>query len=180
MAILDRVAPCAGSDDAFWWKLNKEEIDAPSKSLLFGWRLIHDRLATKDHLFKKGILEIAEINCAFCSVEEECLAHLLGGCLVVKPIWLKVFDWLGSITDFSLVDFITFPFISDKVHSPAKRKIIGAIWLATCWHIWLIRNAIIFKDGNFSFLDCMSEIMHSSWNWLCSSGKLVKICNFHV
>ncbi|XP_058774295.1 uncharacterized protein LOC131648562 [Vicia villosa] len=38
------------------------KIDAPSKTLLFGWRLIHDRLATKDHLFMKGILDITEIN----------------------------------------------------------------------------------------------------------------------
>ncbi|XP_058722186.1 uncharacterized protein LOC131593792 [Vicia villosa] len=166
---------CVVKAAAFIWK-----IQAPSKSIFFGWRLIHDRLATKDHLYKKGILDISESNCVFCSEEEERLAPLLGGCLAVKPIWLKVFDWLGCISYFSLVDFIIFPYISDKVHSTAKRKIIGAIWLATCWHIWLIWNAINFKDGKFSFLDCMSKIIFSSWKWLCSSSKIAKNCNFHV
>ncbi|XP_058766044.1 uncharacterized protein LOC131639579 [Vicia villosa] len=156
------------------------KVQAPTKTLFFGWRLIHDRLATKDQLYKKGILDFTEMNCVFCSVEEERLSHLLGGCQVVKEIWLKVLEWLGFITDFSLVDFITFPFIYDKVNSLAKRKIIGAIWLATCWHIWLICNAIIFKNEKFSFLDCMSEIMFSSWKWLLSSGKIANNCNFLV
>ncbi|XP_058783955.1 uncharacterized protein LOC131658705 [Vicia villosa] len=74
---------------AFIWNLN-----APSNFLFFGWRIIHDRIATKDNLIKRGILDANDSLCVFCSTSEESLSHLLGGCSVMFEIWSKVFSWI--------------------------------------------------------------------------------------
>ncbi|XP_058741449.1 uncharacterized protein LOC131613827 [Vicia villosa] len=58
----------------FLWNLN-----APSNFLFFGWRIIHDRIATKDNLLKRVILDVNDSFCVFCSITEETLLHLLGG-----------------------------------------------------------------------------------------------------
>ncbi|XP_058757958.1 uncharacterized protein LOC131631194 [Vicia villosa] len=66
---------------SFLWNLNP-----PSNFLFFGWRIIHDRIVTKDNLLKRGILNANDSFCVFCLTIEETLLHLLGGCRVVLDV----------------------------------------------------------------------------------------------
>ncbi|XP_058783188.1 uncharacterized protein LOC131657849 [Vicia villosa] len=121
------------------------KVKTPSKLLFFGWRIIHNRIASKAQLHKRGILDSSVLNYVFCSVVDENLSHLLGGCVVVVGVWKKVFEWIGAIDVLSLEEFFRFPFAMHKVKSTDCRATIAVIWLATVWGIWLERNAIIFK-----------------------------------
>lgn len=103
------------------------QVKAPSKILFFGWRIIHNRIAPKDQLHERGILGSNDLLCVFCSIEEECLLHILGGCRIVVAIWKKVFEWIGSIAGLSLEEFEGFPFVFDKVRILVKRKIVVVI-----------------------------------------------------
>lgn len=155
------------------------QVKTPSKILFFGWRVIHNRLATKDQLFKRGILvHDRDYQCVFCLLEEENLSHLLGGCTVVSRVWLKVFEWIWPIDNLVLEEFVGFNGI--PVKDKAKKAIILVIWLATAWCIWNRRNAIIFKKEKFSFTECFSEIIYISWLWLLNHYKLMNMCNFHI
>ncbi|XP_058758666.1 uncharacterized protein LOC131631923 [Vicia villosa] len=148
----------------FMWK-----VIAPSKFLFFGWRIIHNIIATKEHLLKRAILDDSGSFCVFCSSEIESLKHLLGVCRVVKGIWVKVFEWLGVSENLSLDEFLNFPFAYEKMKNGVSRKIMGAIWIATCWSIWCKPNDIIFNKVKFSFHECMSDIVSRAWMWLQSS-----------
>lgn len=129
---------------------------------------------------KRGILDFNSLSCGFCFLENENLNHLLGGCRVVVGVWKKIFAWIGNISGMSLEDFISFPFVYEKVKSSIKRNIVGVIWLETIWCIWWCRNAIIFKSKSFSFFECVSENVYLSWEWLRLKFSIATTCNFHT
>lgn len=102
-------------------------------------------------------------KCVLCSLEEESFYHLFGRCDVYMRIWRRVYMWLGVSNDISIEEFVEFFFYCHNIKCVSKRYIIGMVWLATVWSLSLFRNAIIFKDANFSFLECMSDIVYSAW-----------------
>ncbi|XP_058747098.1 uncharacterized protein LOC131620094 [Vicia villosa] len=154
---------------------------SPSKILFFGWRLILEKLATKDQLARRGILvEGIETICVFFQSEEETLVHLFAGCSITKGIWRKVFGWTDLGSTMSLGGFRDFFFHNcSKIKCANKRSIGAVIWLSMVWNLWLKRNALVFKSESFSFTDCMTEIVFNSWRWLNSFYKRVDYCNFY-
>ncbi|XP_058764151.1 uncharacterized protein LOC131637569 [Vicia villosa] len=153
----------------------------PSKLHFFGWRVIHNKMSTKDQLKKMGILVNSnDFSNVLCLSEEESLPHLMGLCPITSTIWRKVYEWIGLIEKLSLMEFKSFFAHCDKVKSLSKRSIVAVIWLATAWSIWLKRNVINFKGESFCFNDCMSEIVVNAWKWLNSKCKIVNSCNFHT
>lgn len=68
----------------------------PSKVLVFDWRCLKDRLATKEQLFKRGVISSNNDRaCVLCSSANEMHEHLLLSCPYSKSIWDKVLVWLG-------------------------------------------------------------------------------------
>ncbi|XP_058776310.1 uncharacterized protein LOC131650623 [Vicia villosa] len=116
--------PCLVKAAAFLWK-----VKALPNFFFFGWRIFHNRVATKEPKKKKrGImLDDGDYQCAFCSLEEECLQHLLGGCIIVSNMWRKVFKRIGPLDNLSLEEFEGFIWILEKMKSKAKRMIVAII-----------------------------------------------------
>ncbi|XP_058734311.1 uncharacterized protein LOC131606012 [Vicia villosa] len=158
------------------WKVN-----APPKILLFGWRFIINKIATKDLLVKRGIiLDGDDSRCVFCAKENESLRHLFAHCEVTNRVWRKVFDWVGVDICLSREEFVNYFHYCGKI-TCVKTRIIGAVvWLSTVWNIWLSRNAIVFKNETFSFLGCWSEIVCNAWRWLSSFYNRVNYCNLYT
>ncbi|XP_058734229.1 uncharacterized protein LOC131605960 [Vicia villosa] len=153
---------------------------APSRILFFGWRFILDRIATRDQLVRRGILQEGNDSlCALCLLEEESIEHLSYYCRVTSSIWRRVYMWLDLAEFMIIEDFVAFFLNCDKIICLNKRAIVAIVWLATVWSIWLKRNAVIFKQESFSFSECMSEIVSNSWYWLCNSYKKVNLCNYY-
>lgn len=72
------------------------KVKVRPKFFFFGWKIIHNRLSTKNQLIKQGVTGVSgDLKCVFCLSEKECLSHLLGGCVVVSNVWKKVFEWIG-------------------------------------------------------------------------------------
>ncbi|XP_058783792.1 uncharacterized protein LOC131658523 [Vicia villosa] len=155
------------------------KVKVPSKILFFAWRFIYNRIATRDHLVRRGILmEGRDSFCVFCSKEEESRDNLFSNCVVSIRVWRRVYMWLGVGEILSFDEFVDFFFNCEKINCLSKKAILSVVWLATIWTLWNKRNAIIFKDESFSFIECMSEITISSWHWLGSFYKKVPVCNF--
>ncbi|KAK2414643.1 hypothetical protein QL285_037213 [Trifolium repens] len=73
------------------WKNN-----VPSKISIFGWRLLLEKLPTRDALFNKGIITSnIEKRCVFCSTHEESISHVFIHCSFSSTVWRKVLSWLG-------------------------------------------------------------------------------------
>ncbi|XP_058777158.1 WAT1-related protein At1g25270-like [Vicia villosa] len=95
---------------------------------------------------------------------EESLSHLFFSCNVTICIWRRVFMWLELSGFLSFEEFGDFFYNFRKIPCIVKRTIVGTVWLATVWSIWLKRNAVIFENEVFSFTECMSDIVLSSWS----------------
>lgn len=65
-------------------------IKAPRKALFFIWRLLRNRLPTKDNLCRRNIIDNDETLCSFFQQEVESAQHLFSTCYVVATIWKKM------------------------------------------------------------------------------------------
>ncbi|XP_058775361.1 uncharacterized protein LOC131649626 [Vicia villosa] len=139
----------------------------PSRILIFGWRLIWNRLPTKVDLAKRGILANPnDIRCPFCPNFEEDLNHLFFECSFNNLWWRKLLSWLCLVDD-SAVDSIVGCLCWLEEHC-GKAGGIGLKWffgLVFCWIMWICRNDVIFNGLDVNSFDGLSLMKALSWDW---------------
>ncbi|XP_058755974.1 uncharacterized protein LOC131629195 [Vicia villosa] len=139
----------------------------PSRILIFGWRLIWNRLPTKVELAKRGILvNPSEIRCPFCLNFEEDLNHLFFECSFTNRWWSNFLYWLHLIDD-SAVDSIVGRLCwmekhCDKVGGVGLKWFLGLVF---CWIVWIGRNEAIFNGMDVKSFDGLSRMKALSWEW---------------
>ncbi|KAK2427031.1 SKP1 protein 1B [Trifolium repens] len=75
------------------WKAN-----VPSKVGIFGWRLLNDKLPTREALFRKGIITNSlETCCVFCQNVQEDIHHIFFTCSIAATVWDRIFRWMGTL-----------------------------------------------------------------------------------
>jgi hypothetical protein len=73
------------------WKNN-----VPSKISIFGWRLLLEKLSTREALFNKGIINNnIEKRCVFCATHDESIFHVFIQCSSSSTVWRKILTWMG-------------------------------------------------------------------------------------
>ena len=121
--------------------------DVPLKVVLFAWRLFHDRLPTKDILFRRQVINFDAQACVGESGEMETSSHLLLHCDMFGSGWYFILRWLGIyfvLPSDVISHFIQFSFLCGAAKS--KRSILQVIWYATMWEIWKERNNRVFNN----------------------------------
>jgi hypothetical protein len=149
----------------------------PSKGSVFGWRLVLEKLPTKEALFNKGIITSNfERCCVFCSIEEEDIRHVFFKCHMIHQVWEYIFKWMRvSFIDFSSVTdhFLSFGSI---IRGKNSKKLRHIIWLATTWCIWRTRNNILFRGDHINFNSLVNQIVYIAWLWFI--GRLRRNVDF--
>lgn len=75
---------------------NMWKSKAPSKVVAFGWRMILNRIPTKDNLALRNVLPPeASTLCVMCNVKEESALHLFLHCDVAVLVWRTLMMWLN-------------------------------------------------------------------------------------
>lgn len=106
----------------------------PSNVQVFAWRLILNRLQTRDEFAKRGVISGAHsLVCPLCRRLEESHNHIFLHCIVVSQVWSSIFDWL----------WVNYIILKGRV----KRICRIFIWLAEERVVWLIRNDTLFNGG---------------------------------
>jgi hypothetical protein len=68
------------------------ESPTPSKIVVFSWQLFHNRLPTKDNLYRRGVIELeAGANCVWCLSNPETAKHLFVHCNFAHRVWYEIF-----------------------------------------------------------------------------------------
>lgn len=71
----------------------------PSSISIFVWRMMLDRLPTKENLLKRRILkDEPAATCVLCSQTTEMTDHLFTRCTVAVNLWAKCSRWLGALS----------------------------------------------------------------------------------
>jgi len=139
----------------------------PLKVSILAWRLLRDRLPTKNNLFRRDIIQSAALMCVVGCGYEESASHLFLHCDSFGSIWQHIRNWLGvsGVETYNIGDhfiqFINYIGTSTKRHS-----LMQLMWLSCVWIIWTERNNKIFKNFQTSMLELLEKIKHYSYWWL--------------
>ena len=76
-------------------KSNFTYLFIPSKVFVFVWRLLRDRLLTKNNLVRRRVIQATDTTCTAACGDLETTNHLFLGCDIYSSIWLLVLHWLN-------------------------------------------------------------------------------------
>lgn len=68
------------------------------KVSLFMWRLLRDRVPTKDNLFHRRIIFVGDQMCVLGCGQLETASHLFLDCSFFGAPWCVVYRWLGIVS----------------------------------------------------------------------------------
>jgi hypothetical protein len=146
------------------------KIDIPSKVLVFGWRLLLERLPTRSALNHRGILHHSQdLSCAFCSQQAEDIDHLFFICSFSKSVWVQISNWVGKNILTGAECWNNFMMFGKLISSKKGGGHVNRlIWLATTWCLWKHRNQVIFKGATPDATVIVNEVKSFSWFWFSS------------
>lgn len=105
----DRIANCCNISFVFYGSVLEAlrrllRTKDPSNILIFGWRLVLNRLPTRSNLERRGVLS-ATLNllCPLCGGECEDSNNLVGGYPVPEVLWNQAIDWIHIILPLELL-----------------------------------------------------------------------------
>ncbi|KAL8513079.1 hypothetical protein ACS0TY_019311 [Phlomoides rotata] len=124
---------------------------AIKKATITAWRIIKERVATKDNLTRRGSnFSPLEKACTLCNKEEESTRHIFFKCEVTSLIWGKLINWLGVtmvLHEKPMVHFLQF---CECLEKDDRAKVAATIWIGTTWSIWNLRNNVIFNKTKYN------------------------------
>ncbi|XP_022040765.1 uncharacterized protein LOC110943323 [Helianthus annuus] len=142
----------------------------PLKCRIFMWRLVLDRLPSREALRKRNIL-VGSDMCGLCGDGVESVDHLFSACSYSMGVWNRLSEWIKvpPIFAFSVYDLL-------EVHrgfegEDKAKDIVRGLVLVACWAIWKARNDKIFSNGRGDFEDIFGEVRSLGFLWLKSRSK---------
>ena len=147
---------------------------------MFTWRLIRNKLPTKDNLVRRnGIIHVNDNVCVADCGSLEMAHHLFMGCAVSDSVWYHVQVWLGI--DFAAPNtlrnhFVQFTYMAGMPRS--SHMFFKVIFLACVWAIWKDRNNCVFNSMTFDHLALIEKVKLNSFLWL-KSNQVSFVYNFH-
>jgi mannosylglycoprotein endo-beta-mannosidase len=156
------------------------ESPAPSKVVAFSWKLLHDRIPTKDNLSSRGLLHHSQDggNCVWCDHVSETANHLFLFCNMSHAVWYEIFKWLGVVVVMPPNVMTFFAYFTSLAKNIKTRKGLGLVWHTALWVIWCARNKRIFKGEVRNATDIVEEIKVLSWKWSVDRLKVAP-CLFY-
>lgn len=146
---------------SFW------KVKAPQKVLAFSWKEIKNRIPTKESLNKMRVLGNSKnLFCVFCNGEIENTDHIFIQCKVAYKVWMKVYGWIGLVVILpSKMSELYLQHMGSFGKKYVRKRELG-VWHAVVWSLWLERNDIIFKNGEFQMGRVIEMIKFRSWSWM--------------
>jgi hypothetical protein len=142
----------------------------PSKVSLFVWRLLRNRLSTRDNLVRRRVLLISDSVCVSSCGEPETAAHLFFGCNTFILLWSHVLYWMGLsavLPGDSRQHLLQFTNMAGLPRATYSFLII--IWFATVWAIWKEINNRVFQNTACDYSSMAEIVKLNSFLWLKSS-----------
>ena len=131
----------------------------------FAWRLLWDRLPTKDNLAKRQILINSDL-CPFCHSKPESVPHLFFTCEKIQPLWWEFLSWVKEHRTIHCRPMDNFVQHAPTVGTQAVGRRWKIWWLAVTNSIWKVRNDIIFQNQSFDISKLADTTLFLMWTWL--------------
>jgi hypothetical protein len=160
--------------DLIWHK------QVPLKVSIFAWRLLRNRLPTKDNLCVRGVIPHDNQHCVFGCGDVETAQHLFRSCPFYVALWGQIRSWLGIATaePLCLSDHF-YQFVYSAGASRNIRNFMQLIWLCSMWVMWNERNSRVFKNTDHTVHQVVEKIKLQSFWWMKASNISIRN-NFHM
>jgi len=139
----------------------------PSKVFVLVWRLLRNRLPTKDNLVRRQVIPITDTVCITGCGGLETSAHLFLHCDIFSSLWHHVWRWLhissvspGNIRQ-HFIQFTSMAGLPRFTHAFMK-----VILCASVWVIWKERNNCVFQNTVTIPSVLVEEVKLNSFLWL--------------
>ena len=141
----------------------------PSKVSLFVWRLLRNKLSTKDNLMQRHVLHQTHMACISGCGALETATHLFLHCDIFGSLWSHVWCWL----QISLVlpadirqIFIQFTYMAGLPRF--THSFLKIIRFASIWVLWKERNNRVFQNLVSDPSTLVEKVKMHSFLWLKS------------
>ena len=145
-------------------------IKVPSKIEIFAWRLIRDRLPTRQNLQQRQV-QVAKTSCPFCRDSEENACHLFFHCSKIQPIWWEAMSWLNLKGAVPLTPKQNFTQHIGLQADGVRSNRWQCWWLVLTWSIWKLRNSIVLSNATFNANKLFEDAIFILWTWLRNFEK---------
>jgi hypothetical protein len=81
-------------------------------------------------------------------------------------VWQLIHAWLGLYTVVPGSILVSFDSFGFPFNFRKRKQGLRMIWQATCWTVWLARNASIFEQKDSSVSEIVEAIKRTSLQWL--------------
>jgi len=139
----------------------------PLKVNIFVWRLFLNRLATKDNLRKRNVIDSTLLACVTLCGKEEDRDHLFFNCDHYGRLWLLISQWLGIVTvlNGNLYSHAN-QFCALGGFSKNSRTGFTVIWISVLFVIWKDRNRRIFQNQSDHLEALLERVKLQTFWWL--------------
>jgi len=160
--------------DLIWHK------QVPLKVSIFAWRLLWNRLPTKDNLCVHGAIPHDNQHCVIGRGDFETTHHLFRSCSFYVALWGQIRSWLGIATIEPLClsnHFYQFVYFGGA--SRTIRTFMQLIRLCFMWVLWNERNSRVFKNRDHTVHQLVEKIKLQSFWWMEAFNISIRN-NFHM
>ncbi|MCH80408.1 cytochrome P450 [Trifolium medium] len=127
----------------------------PLKVSVLAWRLLHNRLPTKDNLATRNIISHESQLCVTGCGGLETAHHLFLSCPIFAPLWGLVRSWIGmSSADPVLLQDHFIRFIHSSGGLRARRSFLQLVWLCCISVIWTERTIEFSRPRQLQLTKC--------------------------
>ena len=140
-----------------------------SKVSVLVWRLLRNRLPTKDNLVRRQVIHITDTVCITGCGGLETSSHLFLHYDIFSSLWYHVWRWLhiSSVSPGNLRQyFIQFTSIAGLPRF--SHTFMKVIWFASVWVIWKERNNRVFQNTVTILSVLVEQVKLISFLWLKS------------
>jgi hypothetical protein len=109
-------------------------VSTPTKFVIHGWRVLLNRIATKEHLYAKGIINSDCILCVFCLSDIESRNHVLFSCPFAYGVWTSIYRWLGFEGAFAEAAAVQH---GGMFMGSRWNKTRHLVWIYVIWSLWI-------------------------------------------
>lgn len=148
-------------EDLIWHR------QVPLKVSILAWRLLQNRLPTKENLLTRGTIQTETNLCVTGCGKAEYAVHLFLHCHILGTLWQHVRRWIGvsGVEPLSIRDhFVQFTYYLGG--SRASRSFFQLLWLLCIWLLWNERNNRLFHNVHTTTFDLLEKVKHNSYWWL--------------
>jgi hypothetical protein len=128
------------TQEAVWWWSKLWKVKSPTKTRLFMWNVLRNKVPTWDNLQKQNF--VGPGWCTLCKSEGESSIHLFLNCRYINKVWMEISRLLNlqCLWEGRDLEHSWHTWWNNKDYKHLK-----SLPLLVIWGVWLARNSFIFK-----------------------------------